>query len=168
MSVSAATGADEQFEGKRKIAAMGSVGHNTSWTLTLPAATYYWSVQAVDAGFEGSPFAPEQEFAITATDAPRETELPEAFQLSQNYPNPFNPGTIIRYQVPETERVTIVIYNMRGQKVITLLDEAHVPGHYAASWDGRGAGGEPVASGPYIYVMRAGSFSAARTMILFR
>ncbi len=51
-------------DGKRLIPAMGNVQHSTSWTLTLPSGTHYWSVQAIDSGLAGSPWAPEETVTV--------------------------------------------------------------------------------------------------------
>jgi hypothetical protein len=85
-----------------------------------------------------------------------ETEpLPQDFSLLQNYPNPFNPTTTIRYALPEAARVNLSIYNMLGQRVATLTDEAQNAGYHEAIWDGRNEAGVPVASGVYFYKIDA-------------
>jgi photosystem II stability/assembly factor-like uncharacterized protein len=85
-----------------------------------------------------------------------ETEpLPQDFSLLQNYPNPFNPTTTIRYALPEAARVNLSIYNMLGQRVATLTEEAQNAGYHEAIWDGRNEAGVPVASGVYFYRMDA-------------
>ncbi|MCB0315072.1 MAG: T9SS type A sorting domain-containing protein, partial [Calditrichaeota bacterium] len=63
--------------------------------------------------------------------------LPEAFALAQNYPNPFNPSTTIHYALKERTRATIVIYNLLGQRVRTLVNAVEGPGYREVIWDGR-------------------------------
>lgn len=94
--------------------------------------------------------------------------LPENYQLSQNFPNPFNPETEISYQLPEATQVTIVIYNMRGQKIRTLADRVQPVGCYVVRWNGRDETGTAVASGVYFYMLRAGQFNDMKKMILLR
>lgn len=93
---------------------------------------------------------------------------PLHFTLFDNYPNPFNPETTIRYQLPEKGRVDLAIYNSLGQRVRTLVAGEQTTGSYSIRWDGRADSGHPVASGIYIYRLRAGNNSAANRMILLR
>lgn len=82
--------------------------------------------------------------------------LPGEFALLQNYPNPFNGQTTIRFQLPSRQRVSLYLFNVRGQLVRTLLDEEMEPGYHKVTWDGRTEGGQTVASGIYIYLIQAG------------
>ncbi len=94
--------------------------------------------------------------------------LPEVFALHQNYPNPFNPVTRLRFDLPEKSRVRLEIYNMLGQKVATVVDREMEAGFHTLSWNGRDASGAALASGVYIYRLRAGDFVKARKMILLK
>ncbi len=94
--------------------------------------------------------------------------LPRAFALEQNYPNPFNPGTTVKFKVPGKSPVQLVIYNLRGQKIRTLVDATLDPGEFNVSWDGRNDAGDLVSSGTYIYRMQAGSFISSQKMLLVR
>jgi hypothetical protein len=97
--------------------------------------------------------------------------LPRAFSLSQNVPNPFNPSTTISYSVPEEKgmvRVSLKVYNLRGQLVRTLVDEVQEAGGYNVFWDGRNDTGRQVASGIYMYRMQAGEFVQTRKMVLLK
>lgn len=91
------------------------------------------------------------------------TELPTTFALEANYPNPFNPTTMIRYAVPEASDVELAIYDVMGRHVITLVEGEQQAGRYEVVFDG-----QALASGVYIYRMRAGSFVQARRMILVK
>lgn len=93
---------------------------------------------------------------------------PAAFSLSQNYPNPFNPTTEFRCQIAEAGFVKLVIYDMLGRKVRTLVSEEKAAGTYTVSWDSRNDAGEAVAGGVYLCRMTAGDFSAVRKMVLMR
>ena len=95
--------------------------------------------------------------------------IPTTYELNQNFPNPFNPATTIRYGLPQDERVTLKIYNLLGEEVVTLMnDELQPAGYHVAIWDGRNKLGEMVGSGVYIYRFRAGSFTAIKKMALVK
>jgi len=93
---------------------------------------------------------------------------PEEFGISQNYPNPFNPQTQISYQLPKDCHVRIDIYNLLGQKVITLVDEPKRAGYHTALWRGLDSWGREVTSGVYLYKIQAGGFSQTKKMLLLR
>ncbi|HEY3295406.1 MAG TPA: FlgD immunoglobulin-like domain containing protein [bacterium] len=94
--------------------------------------------------------------------------LPTSYKLYQNYPNPFNPQTEIRFDLPEAVRVELKIYNSLGQLVTTLADQVRPAGSYTLLWDGTSSSGSVVASGLYIYQLRAGAFTDAKKMLLMR
>jgi hypothetical protein len=94
--------------------------------------------------------------------------LPTEFQLYQNHPNPFNPETIISYDVPKPSNVKIVIMNILGQEVATLVDESKAAGNYEIIWRGTDNGGRRVSSGVYLCVMKAGSFQSTVKMSLMK
>jgi len=95
--------------------------------------------------------------------------IPTTYELSQNFPNPFNPSTTIRYGLPKAERVTLKIYNLLGEEVVTLVnDEQQAAGYHAAIWDGRNKNGVVVASGIYVYRIRARRFAMAKKLSLIR
>lgn len=94
--------------------------------------------------------------------------LPESFSLSQNYPNPFNPSTTIEFDLPTKSRVKLVIFNMLGQKVITLVDERMSAGHKAVTWNGRNSFGNQLSSGLYLYRLEADGFVQNKKMILLK
>jgi hypothetical protein len=88
--------------------------------------------------------------------------------LNGNYPNPFNPETTISYSVKSGSPVAIEIYNTKGQRVRTLVNEAKAAGNYNVKWDGRDSNGLQVSSGVYFYKMTAGKFTSSRKMILLK
>ncbi len=90
------------------------------------------------------------------------------FELMQNAPNPFNPTTTIRYIVPRRSRVEVVIYNLLGRKIRTLVDRDHSPGQYSAVWDGKDNTGRQVASGVYFYSLKADGFIKSKKMVLLK
>jgi len=94
--------------------------------------------------------------------------LPTVYSLNQNFPNPFNPTTTIEYSIPESGNVDLVIYNMAGQKVRTLINNTQNAAFYKVVWDGRNDSGEAVASGLYFYKLVSGNFSKIEKMTLIK
>jgi len=94
--------------------------------------------------------------------------IPTVYSLSQNFPNPFNPTTTISYSLPEAGNVELVIYNMAGQKVRTLVNSRQDASFYQIVWDGRNDSGSSVASGLYFYKLTAGHFSKIQKMTLVK
>ena len=89
--------------------------------------------------------------------------LVRSFSLSQNYPNPFNPETVIRYSIPKAEKVSVVVYNLLGEKVARLIDERKQAGSYVVKWNASN-----VSSGIYFYRLQAGDFVQTRKMVLLK
>lgn len=94
--------------------------------------------------------------------------LPNDFSLSQNYPNPFNPTTQISLSIPARSHVELIVYDVLGRRVRSLLDREMSAGSYTADWDGRNDAGEPVASGVYLYRLHSDQFETTRKMILLK
>jgi len=103
----------------------------------------------------------------TTSVAPGETQ-PSAFVLQQNYPNPFNPQTQITFELARAAHVKLSIYNLRGQLVKTLLDTPFGRGIFSKIWDGKDAAGRDVASGQYMYELRAGDVRSMKKLMLLR
>jgi len=95
-------------------------------------------------------------------------EIPKEFALYQNYPNPFNPATEIKFDIPKESHVKIVIYDITGKEVRTLVDEVVKPGAYRILWDGTDNSGNKVTSGIYFYRMIAGSYVSVKKMVLIK
>jgi len=94
--------------------------------------------------------------------------LPESFDLKANYPNPFNPTTTIAFDLPEASQVTLEVFDMMGRRVATLVNGDMAAGRYEAAWNARADNGSSVASGVYIYRLRAGSFESVKQMVLMK
>jgi hypothetical protein len=86
--------------------------------------------------------------------------IPTEYAIYQNYPNPFNPTTQIQFDLPENSRVKIVIYNLLGGVVTTLIDENLPAGRYRKLWNGKDQSGQILPSGIYIYRIDAKSASS--------
>ncbi|MBN2460534.1 MAG: T9SS type A sorting domain-containing protein, partial [Candidatus Cloacimonetes bacterium] len=95
-------------------------------------------------------------------------DLPVATRLIGNYPNPFNPVTTIEFALHQETRVELEIFNMKGQKVITLVSETRSPGKYQVIWQGKDANDNAVASGIYLYRLKTTDHTQVRKMILLR
>ncbi len=99
--------------------------------------------------------------------------LPSNFSLSQNYPNPFNPQTKIKFSIPLSRGVTaeggrgvfvsLIIYDLLGREVTTLVNEELKPGTYEVDWDGSN-----YSSGVYFYKLEAGDFTETKKMVLMK
>jgi hypothetical protein len=96
------------------------------------------------------------------------TVLPNNVVLHSNYPNPFNPSTTISFELPRHDHVTLDVFNVLGQRVKTLLDVTLPAGSHQIEWDGRDSRGYPVASGLYLYRLKAGSTFQSRKMLLLK
>ncbi len=131
----------------------GTIPHNYSFvdSSRLSGKAYY-RLKQVD--LDGS---------FTYSDEIKIELAPAKFSLSQNYPNPFNPVTRINYSISEKSDVSMIIYNMLGQKVSTVVDEIQLPGNYSVDFNG-----EKVASGVYIYRLTSGNKVLTRKMLLLR
>ncbi len=126
------------------------------------------STVAVDSSFD-HPFPPLSlnVFTLRRRDVTEVEETPGSFfrfELAQNYPNPFNPTTRIRYWLPRAAAVQLQIFNLRGQRVATLVDERQEAGLHEVEWQ-PGA----LSSGMYVYRLQAGKkFVATRKLVLLK
>ncbi|MFA5464722.1 MAG: FlgD immunoglobulin-like domain containing protein [Candidatus Cloacimonadales bacterium] len=89
-------------------------------------------------------------------------------KLFANYPNPFNPETTINFEMEKDAYVTIDIYNAKGQKVKTLVNEHKRKGMHSVIWNGKDGNGQSVGSGIYFYNMKSGKYTSTRKMILMK
>jgi len=96
------------------------------------------------------------------------SNLPTSFGLSQNYPNPFNPETNIDFALPKASNVELTVFNVLGQKVITLINQKMDAGTYRETWRGTSESGSQVASGIYFYRLTAGDFVTTRKMMMLK
>ncbi len=97
-----------------------------------------------------------------------ELAAPTNHVLEQNYPNPFNPSTAISFQLLATSEVSLTVYNSRGQLVKQVAKAKYASGKHVVVWDGRNESGVRVASGVYVYVLRAGEFVAQKKLVLLK
>ena len=98
-----------------------------------------------------------------------DADLPAQYTLSANYPNPFNPSTTIDYNVQNAGNVSIVVYDMMGREVKTLINDYVTPklgGDYSITWDGTNNSNSFVATGIYMYRMISNDFVKTSKMTL--
>ncbi len=90
-------------------------------------------------------------------------QLPQKYSLFQNYPNPFNPSTTVHFELPKESYVTLKVYNMLGQEVLTVLDNEFEAGRYNVKIDGAN-----ISSGLYFYRLVAADFIQTKKMMLVK
>ncbi len=105
---------------------------------------------------------------ITGTATDVSGPSPPSFSLSQNIPNPFNPTTTIRFSIRAAAFVELVVYDVSGRRVATLVHQEMPAGQSSVEWNGRSDGGSPASTGVYFYRLRAGSEIASKKMILLK
>jgi hypothetical protein len=147
------------------VACLGNANHRLQWTLKLPASSfYYWSVQAVDAAFAGSPFAAEYTVGV-----PGSAEVPGVFALGAIQPNPFSTSTRIGFDLPRPTKVSAGVYDVGGRLVRRLALERALPaGRHHLEWDGCNERGHRVRDGAYLCAMEAEGFRSSRLIVLLR
>ena len=94
--------------------------------------------------------------------------IPTKTELTKNYPNPFNPVTNIDYSIATDGYVSLIVYNLNGAVVKTLVEQNMVPGNHQVQWDGTNNSGENVASGHYIVKMNANDYTSQIKMTLLK
>jgi len=145
------------FKGIAFISGGGTTSSLTDYSYNdknLGSGSYVYRLKQQD--FDGS-FTYSEEIQIDVTNAP------DDFSLSQNYPNPFNPFTKIRFSIPQSENVTLKIYDVIGNRVATIVDEMKSSGDYNIIFNA-----EEFSSGVYYYSLEAGSYVATKKMTLLK
>lgn len=91
------------------------------------------------------------------------SKVPASFELNQNYPNPFNPSTSISFSIAKSSRVSLIVFNLLGQEVATLMDGPQSAGSYKVTFDA-----SKLASGVYLYRLSTsdGIFAAKKMLLL--
>jgi beta-glucanase (GH16 family) len=118
-------------------------GHSYSYIdRSVSSGEYYYHIKQIDLD-GGSETFPEMEVIVGV--------VAGQFNLLQSYPNPFNPTTTIEYVLPEPSKVSLKLYNMLGQEVVTLAEGQQSAGYFSVTWDGRDADGNHISSGVYVY-----------------
>ncbi len=125
---------------------------------------YFWRVRATNNLGTGD-WSETRSFntGVVTSNEKHDDVIPQSFRLFQNYPNPFNPTTKISFELQSTQEVELVVYNLMGQNVATLVDGIRTPGNYTVSFDGK-----DLSSGIYFYRLTTENFTAARKMTLIK
>jgi hypothetical protein len=144
---------------------------DTSMTVfgLVNGTTYFFAVRANYTNHTGVSPRSNTVFAMPGTTSEFDIEvIPVITELRSNYPNPFNPVTTIRFSIENVRNVNIDVYNVRGQRVRTLVNGVFATGSHVVVWNGTDDNGYAVSSGIYFYRMTAGEYSAVRKMILLK
>jgi len=111
----------------------------------------------------------QYEELIIGVDDAKTDNVPQKFALEQNYPNPFNPVTTINYNLNTTNEVKLIVYNMLGRKIKTLVNSSKmIAGNHTVTWDGIDDLGQKVSNGIYFYRLQMGSKTKVKKMILLK
>ena len=147
------------------------VGTNFTDNTAEYGKTYYYTLKLVYTGGYESQYTSANSQAVTNSSSKYLEEvstLPKSYGLVQNSPNPFGTRTEIRYQLPERTQVTLVVYDLSGRLIKTLISKTQNAGYYSILWDGTDASGEKVGTNIYFYRLIAGNFIATRKMNLVK
>ena len=130
---------------------------------------YFWVAQAMDKDnfVVSSNYNTPNTFVIGTLSAEEEM-IPDEFALHQNFPNPFNPTTSIRFDLPTQEKVNIIIFDVMGRNIRSLLNENRNAGYHNIQWDAKNDLGEHVSAGMYIYIIQAGEHRSVKKMVLLK
>ncbi len=147
-----------------------SIYHTTSgginWTTATTQTGTYYHLQKARTGYNLWAIRNNggiSKYTSSVGIHPISTKIPDKYSLSQNYPNPFNPTTNIRFDLPKSGSVKLVVFDALGREVATLVNEKLAPGTYEVDWDG-----SSYASGVYFYKLVTGNFSNVKKMLLVK
>ena len=151
---------------------MGEWSGETDWSrvsynLESGHHTLRWIVNVTYASYGISDFVSLDDIFFpnedTGTSLSIESQHPEIFCLYQNYPNPFNSSTTIRYDIANKEKVKLIIYDIKGSEVMTLVNKMQQPGRYSVSFNT-----SDLPSGLYIYQIKAGHYCEKKKMLVLK
>lgn len=126
---------------------------------------YYYKVSAIDNSGNESGYS--NQATATTLNILNDNSTTE-FALYQNVPNPFNPITVIEFSIPNDTDVNIIIYDLMGNEVKTLINEFKPVGQYQVNWDGNDNSGQSVSGGIYFYQIQAGDYNQTKKMVLLK
>ena len=132
--------------------------------VNVPVGSHSYYVTALYGEYESEPSnIVEVEITSAGNDL-----IPIETSLGANYPNPFNPQTTINFQLSVDSKINLSIFNIKGEKVRTLVDVQLRAAYHTVDWNGKDESGKPVASGLYFYRMKTSDYQNMRKMILLK
>ena len=137
---------------------------HSDYLLRVPYQSEEYEILTIDVVSNVYESSLEIEFSPTETDEPIELIT----TLHRAYPNPFNPETTIGFSLADAGHVTIEIYNIRGQKIRTLVNSEYVAGQHSVVWDGKDERGREASGGVYLYRFRSQEHIETKRMLLFK
>jgi hypothetical protein len=146
-----------KFDHQTIAAALGTVSDGEIRVLTLTGMTY-----------DSIPIMGKDCVVILKKKGSQLPSGPATVSLGGAYPNPFNPTTEISFSLPERAQVSLVIYNILGEKVKTLVNQTMEAGNYNVTWDSKDEAGNSVASGIYFYRLKTDDFDKTMKMLLMK
>jgi hypothetical protein len=138
----------------------------TLWLMGVvaPDEIYLWWVETTDGHVTvSSDTATFRTSSTVLAVQKQEINLPKEFSLEQNYPNPFNPTTTIRYALPQRSHVTLIVFNLLGQQMATLVNGEVEAGYHEVQFNAVG-----LASGVYLFRLQAGSFTQTKKLCVIK
>lgn len=143
-------------------------------TWPLPENLSYTNGSLLHAGTDGFAIGdlnwfPDQKASwVLGVERDVQSGIPSQYSLSNAYPNPFNPETKVNFNIPQVTKIKLVVYNLLGQRVRTLVDGELQAGAYSATWNGTDDFGRQMASGIYFFSLESQTFRATKKMILMK
>jgi hypothetical protein len=123
---------------------------------------YYWRVRSTNLAIQSS-WSPVWSFKTNASTDVKTYEIPTEYSLSQNYPNPFNPITKIKFGLPENARTKLIVYDILGREVSTLVNQELEAGYHEINFDGSN-----LSSGVYLYRLSTPKFTSVKKLLLIK
>ncbi len=162
---------NEFVDWRSELYSLGLNGHEVMTVLysCLADTNLYWLFHTAGLSLDSSKVALGIQTVCPETNVDQDVSPTSIkFNLGQNHPNPFNPITEIRYDLSKPCHVKLVVYNILGQTIRTLLNKKQSHGCYTAFWDGKDEKGKDVASGIYFYQLKASDFTETKKMLLLK
>jgi hypothetical protein len=133
----------------------------------MPNGTYTYNIRTVYSGGYQSTLSSDAVIEHVQTNADGML-IPKVTYLKGNHPNPFNPETMINFALSSASKTVVQIYNVKGEKVRTLVNEQLDAGHHSVLWNGTDESGRNVASGIYFYKFKTDNFNKTKKMLLLK
>jgi len=136
-------------------------------SIGLQTSIYFYRLKQIDVDGQ-SKYSYEDTISVI-TKLESEIQSPSIFSLKQNFPNPFNPSTVISYQLSVNSKVSLIIYDLLGNKVAILVDEEQSAGDHSVKFDATNhlqLTTYSIPSGVYFYQLRAGNFVETKKLVI--